>query len=92
MNASTSQPPTAIRKCPASAHGQAYVRITRVDDRGFLEFQFSLGDPNLFLEMTLPRKAFDEFCEQHQARHLSAMEAQAVDEAENKWRFGDVAN
>ena len=66
-----------------------YVRITNIDHHGFVEFQFSVDDPNLYLEMTLPKPAFDEFCREHQAEHLSEEQARLVDETEQKWRYGD---
>ena len=70
---------------------QTYVRVTKIDNRGFVEFQFSVGDQNLYLEMALPRAAFDEFCSTQQSRHLTAEEERAVDQTELKWRFGDFA-
>lgn len=75
----------------SSTVNQAHVRITNIDDRGFVEFQFSIGDPNLYLEMALPRAAFDEFCITQQARHLTTEEEKDVDQTELKWRFGDLA-
>jgi len=58
---------------------RCYVRVTAPDHRGFVEFQFSIGDPCLYLEMTLPPAAFAEFCARHQVVHLSAAQAAAVD-------------
>ncbi len=78
---------------PTSAEeqvGQAYVRVTKIDNHGFVEFQFSIGDPNLYLEMALPRPAFDEFCATQNARHLSEEQERLVDQTELKWRYGDV--
>ena len=68
--------------------GQRYVRVTEPDRNGYVEFQFSIGDPTLYLEMTLPHAAFEEFCAEHNARRLTAAEARAVDAAEHRWRFG----
>lgn len=67
---------------------RCFVRVTNADRRGYIEFQFSIGEPTLFLEMTLPPAAFTEFCATHRARHLSAAEARAVDRAETSWRAG----
>lgn len=39
-----------------------YVRITAEREDGFVEFDFALGEPELFAEMMLTRAAFDEFC------------------------------
>ncbi len=66
-----------------------YVRVTDHDHRGFVEFQFSIGDPGLYLEMTLPPAAFEEFCREHAVRVLDDDAAAAVDAAERRWRFGD---
>ena len=65
-----------------------YVRVTRADHRGFTEFQFAIGDPNLYLEMTLPPAAFAEFCARHDVVHLSQAEADAVDIAARRWHGG----
>lgn len=47
-----------------------FVRVTNGNRHGFVEFQFALGTPDLYLEMTLPPAAFREFCAQHRAIHL----------------------
>jgi len=66
-----------------------FVRVTNHDHRGFVEFQFSIGDPSLYLDMTLPPAAFAEFCAEHRTRVLSSSEGAAVDAGERRWRFGD---
>lgn len=66
-----------------------YVRVTRANHRGYTEFQFSIGDPTLYLEMTLPPAAFAEFCARHDAVHLTPAEARAVDAATRRWQAHD---
>lgn len=65
-----------------------FVRVTRADHQGFVEFQYSIDDPTLYLEMTLPPAAFAEFCTRHAATHLSAGQAAAVDSAARRWQLG----
>ena len=72
----------------AAAGTTRFVRVTGTNPRGFVEFQFSVDDPTLYLEMTLPPAAFEEFCRAQGARHLSESEAERVDESEARWRFG----
>jgi phenol/toluene 2-monooxygenase (NADH) P0/A0 len=74
---------------PASS-SRCHVRVTNPDRRGFVEFQFSMGDPSLYLEMTLPPAAFIEFCARHGASRLSAAQARAVDRYEQRWTGEDV--
>jgi phenol hydroxylase P0 protein len=81
-------PQFGLRNNSAAAAGPT-VRVTNPDRRGYVEFQFSLGDPNIYLEMTLPLAAFAQFCENHKARHLSPAEARAVDDAAHTWLYGD---
>jgi phenol/toluene 2-monooxygenase (NADH) P0/A0 len=45
-----------------------FVRI--VDERtdGMVEFEFAVGEPELFVEMILPREAFEDFCAREQVQ------------------------
>jgi phenol hydroxylase P0 protein len=54
---------------PHSVPGRRYVRVT-ARRKGFVEFEFSLGDSSVSLEMILPEAAFDEFCREQRARFL----------------------
>jgi phenol/toluene 2-monooxygenase (NADH) P0/A0 len=40
-----------------------FVRVTELRPDGFVEFEFALGEPELFCEMILPAAAFDDFCQ-----------------------------
>jgi len=42
--------------------GRRYVRICKRRLDGFIEFEFSIGDPELAVELMLPEAAFHEFC------------------------------
>ena len=65
-----------------------YVRITSRDRPGFVEFNFSIGDPSLYLEMILPVGAFNEFCSSNQVTFLTDEQAEAVAQQQDKWRYG----
>lgn len=39
-----------------------YVRVTRRCHNGMVEFDFAIGEPELFAELVLPQSAFEEFC------------------------------
>ena len=62
------------------------VRTERTD--GFIEFDFSLGDPDLWVELILPRPAFEAFCAAQRARSLGAAEGARIDAEQAKWRYG----
>lgn len=39
-----------------------FVRVTGERENGFVEFDFAIGEPDLFVEMILSKQAFEEFC------------------------------
>jgi phenol hydroxylase P0 protein len=67
-----------------------YVRVTSEARRGLVEFQFSIGDPTLYLEMILPRAAYEEFCATNKVVHLNADQGRMVDADRAKWRAGET--
>ena len=71
---------------------RCFVRTTSRDRPGLVEFNFSIGDPSLYLEMILPDEAFDEFCRSNQVTFLTDEQAEAVAKQQEKWRYGDVDN
>jgi phenol hydroxylase P0 protein len=46
------------------------VRITQVTASGFVEFEFSIADPQLSVELILPLAAFGEFCRANRVEQL----------------------
>lgn len=71
-----------------NATQQAFVHITDQRSDGFVEFNFALGDPSLYIEMILPKQAFREFCENNQTIELTSEQVAYVEEQELKWRYG----
>lgn len=69
-----------------------YVQITNEKRPGFVEFNFSINDPALFLEMILPVSAFDDFCKHNDVTFLTSEEVKEVEQQQKKWRDGDVSD
>ncbi|WP_296663658.1 phenol hydroxylase subunit [Paraburkholderia sp.] len=42
--------------------GRRFVKVTGINTRGFVEFEFSVGQPDLCVELMLLPAAFEEFC------------------------------
>lgn len=42
----------------------AFVRVTGIRRRRFVEFEYMVGDPDLNVELIMPLPAFTEFCDQ----------------------------
>jgi phenol hydroxylase P0 protein len=49
-----------------------FVRVISEQANGLVAFEFSIGWPDLAVELVLPRPAFDAFCATHQVRRLDA--------------------
>jgi len=66
-----------------------YVRVRSKPDARFVEFDFAIGDPSLFVELVMPKGAFEAFCAANAVVHMSAEQMQAVDAEMAKWRYGE---
>jgi phenol hydroxylase P0 protein len=66
-----------------------YVRIRQVIDDKFVEFDFAIGDPSLYVELVLPTAAFNQFCKHNNVILMTEEQAAAVDADMEKWRYGD---
>ncbi len=73
------------------AVARKYVSIKRVIDNKFVEFNFAIGDPTLFVELILPVAAYAEFCEANDVIEMSAEQCQLVESEAARWRYGKDA-
>ena len=67
-----------------------YVRVQSEPDAKFVEFDFAIGHPELFVELVLPRNAFELFCTHNNVIPMDEAMAQQVDDDIQKWRYGDT--
>jgi len=49
-----------------------FVTVTELRSDGFVEFEFAIGEPELFVELILPAAIFDEFCQVNRVIFLDA--------------------
>jgi len=49
-----------------------YVRICKERPDGFIEFEFAIGEPELYVELLLSTTAFEEFCTKNKVTFLEA--------------------
>lgn len=59
-----------------------FVRVTGHRANGFVEFEFAIGEPELFVELILAPPAFEEFCKNNKAEILPA---RVKDDASDDW-------
>lgn len=68
---------------------QKYIRVRSEPGAKFVEFDFAIGDPNLFVELVMPPGAFEHFCKANRVVEMSAEQQASVDAEMDKWRYGE---
>ena len=66
-----------------------YARVRRVVDDKFIEFDFAIGDPSLYVELVLPKAEFEVFCRHNNVEMMTEAQAAVVDADREKWRYGE---
>ncbi|MGH8381941.1 phenol hydroxylase subunit [Pseudomonas sp.] len=67
-----------------------YIRVRSKPDDAFVEFDFAIGYPDLFVELVLPHQAFTLFCAANHVQHMTAQMSDALDADARKWRYGET--
>lgn len=66
-----------------------YIRVRSEPRDRFVEFDFAIGHPELFVELVLPRDAFEIFCRHNRVVHMDSDMIREIDADMVKWRFGE---
>jgi len=66
-----------------------YARVRRIVNEKFVEFDFAIGDPSLYVELVLSVSAFEDFCRDNNVQMMTEEQAAAVDADMVKWRYGE---
>ena len=61
------------------------MRIIETHTNGLVEFEFAVGEPELFVELLMAQAAFDEFCVMHGVTPTQGRLAAKQDGAEQEW-------
>jgi len=62
-----------------------FVRIIQVHTTGLVEFEFAVGEPELFVELLMAQSAFDEFCTMHAVTPTTGHLAQVPNTDTQEW-------
>lgn len=66
-----------------------YIRVRSPQDARFVEFDFAIDDPGLFVELVMPKDAFKRFCQTNQVVEMTKAQSDTVDAEMDKWRYGE---
>ena len=76
-------------KQPALDTNRRFVRVCGTRTGCFIEFEFAIGEPEVFVEMLLSPAAFTEFCATNQVDMLPPRDPDAVPD-DWDWRLADA--
>ena len=76
---------------PSMDTTRRFVRLSGERANGFIEFEFAIGEPEIFVEMILPRVAFAEFCTTNQVEMLPPRDPDAP-QGDWDWRLADATH
>lgn len=82
--------PLSALEQPTFDTTRRFVRLRGERANGFIEFDFAIGEPELFLEMILDPEAFAEFCVSNQVEMLAADAGKASEPSDWDWRLADA--
>lgn len=66
-----------------------YIRVRSQEGARFVEFDFAIGDPTLFVELVMPPAAFEHFCQLNKVVHMTPEQMAEVDSELERWRYGE---
>lgn len=66
-----------------------FIRLRGERANGFVEFDFAIGEPEIFIEMILTHEAFREFCAANRAEHLPPVD-EVAEACDWDWRLADA--
>ncbi len=71
---------------PLFDRNERFVRITAQREDGYIEFDFSVGDADLAVELIMDQTMFERFCQVNAVRTLTQSDEQ-IDLTRERWRF-----
>lgn len=74
---------------PAFEQLKKFIRVRSSENSRFVEFDFAIGDPSLFVELIMPQAAFEHFCQVNDVVVMTKEQQDAVDSEMDKWRYGE---
>lgn len=86
-------PSSHVDTLPTFDPSRRYVRLRGERSNGFVEFDFAVGEPEVFVELILGREDFAAFCAANQVQVLPPVEPDALREQapdDWEWRLADA--
>ena len=77
---------------PSLDVNRKYVRLVEKRPDGLVEFEFSISDPELYVEMLLPEAAYEEFCKTNRVILLEGSRPESEDGSDWDWHLREATH
>lgn len=64
-----------------------FVRVLELRKDGLVEFEFAIGEPEMFVELMMPAASFDDFCAVNKVTSLDEKSQLKVGEVRGDWEW-----
>ncbi|MFZ4535151.1 phenol hydroxylase subunit [Propionivibrio sp.] len=85
--------PISSNPPPPMDTSRRFVRVRGERGNGFIEFDFAIGEPELFVELILGPEAFADFCADNKVEMLPPLPEHSPEDGERSdwdWRLADA--
>ncbi|WP_424192398.1 phenol hydroxylase subunit [Ampullimonas aquatilis] len=65
-----------------------FYRVKEIRSDGFVVFDFAIGEPDLSVELILPRSAFEAFSNQAGTEEISKQDSEKAKQRQYKYLYG----
>ncbi|GEC94996.1 hypothetical protein ZRA01_10690 [Zoogloea ramigera] len=69
-----------------------YVRLVERRPDGLVEFEFSISDPTIFVEMLLPEAAYEDFCRMNRVVLLEGTRPDEEGDGDFNWTLHEATH
>jgi len=77
---------------PSVDMDRKYVRLVERRGDGMVEFEFSISDPSIYVEMLLPEAAYEDFCRSNRVILLEGSRPDTEEDSDWNWNLREATH
>ena len=77
---------------PSVDMNRKYVRIVERRPDGMVEFEFSISDPSIYVEMLLPEAAYEDFCRTNRVILIEGTRPETEEDSDWNWNLHEATH
>ena len=77
---------------PSVDVNRKYVRVVERRPDGMVEFEFSISDPSIYVEMLLPEAAYEDFCRTNRVILIEGTRPETEEGSDWNWNLHEATH